>query len=187
MSGRLKVGDHWRCMTGGASFDMRADARKLRMRVGGAWHRQKLLMPRTHHPHPELGAKRHVEGRTLFVQHGCATTCRLALVLLLLMAAPAARAGSFVAGTEDVPLMPGLAPVAGSALAFDKPEGRIVEAQASGKVTRAAVHQFYAGTLPQLGWTAAGAETWRRERETLRLDFNGRDGDLTVGFTLSPR
>ena len=111
---------------------------------------------------------------------------RFALILLLL-APLVAEADSFVAGTEDVPLMPGLAPIAGSALAFDKPEGRIVEAQASGKMTRAAVHQFYAGTLPQLGWMPVGAETWRRERETLRLDFKGRDGDLTVGFTLSPR
>jgi len=109
-----------------------------------------------------------------------------AIVLLLLMPL-AARAAGFVAGTEDVPLMPGLAPMAGSALTFDKPEGRIVEAQASGKVTRAAVQQFYAAALPQLGWTPAGAETWRREHETLRLDYKGRDGELTVGFTLSPR
>jgi len=111
---------------------------------------------------------------------------RLALVLLVL-APLSARADSFVAGTEDVPLMPGLVPVAGSALTFDKPEGRIVEAQASGKVSRAAVHQFYTETLPQLGWKPAGTEAWRREHETLRLDVRGRDGDLTVGFTLSPR
>ena len=113
---------------------------------------------------------------------------RLALpLLLLLLAAPvAARADEFVAGTEDVPLMPDLQPVAGSALAFDKPQGRIVEAQAKGKVTRAAVLAFYAQTLPQLGWKPAGRDAWRREGETLRLDFHGADGVLTVGFTLSP-
>jgi hypothetical protein len=111
---------------------------------------------------------------------------RFALLLLLLAPLPA-LADRFVAGTEDVPLMPGLVPVAGSALTFDKPQGRIVEAQASGKVTRAAVRHFYAASLPQLGWRAAGADAWRREGETLRLDFHGRDGDLTVGFTLSPR
>jgi hypothetical protein len=111
----------------------------------------------------------------------------LILLLLLATAPPALAADSFVAGTEDVPLMPGLAPIAGSSLTFDKPQGRIVEAQAAGKVTRVAVHRFYAATLPQLGWTEAGADTWRRESETLRLDFRGHDGDLTVGFTLSPR
>jgi hypothetical protein len=111
---------------------------------------------------------------------------RLALLLMLLVPAPALAQG-FVAGTEDVPLMPGLQPVAGSALTFDKPQGRIVEAQASGKLTRSAVQHFYAATLPQLGWKAAGADAWRREGETLRLDFHGPDGEITVGFTLSPR
>jgi|SRR5579883_1618377 hypothetical protein len=110
------------------------------------------------------------------------------LALMLLLAAPIpALADDFVAGTEDVPLMPGLAPVEGSALTFDKPQGRIVEAQARGKVSRSAVHRFYAATLPQLGWKVAGANAWRREDEMLRLDFHGRDGELTVGFTLSPR
>ena len=110
------------------------------------------------------------------------------LVLLLMLTVPvSALADDFVAGTEDVPLMPGLAPIEGSALTFDKPQGRIVEAQARGKVSRSAVHRFYAATLPQLGWKAAGAYAWRREDETLRLDFHGRDGALTVGFTLSPR
>ncbi len=111
---------------------------------------------------------------------------RVALLLLLLVPAPA-LADSFVAGTEDVPLMPGLQPVAGSALTFDKPQGRIVEAQARGALARGAVQRFYAATLPQLGWKAAGADAWRRDGETLRLDFHGSDGALTVGFTLSPR
>jgi hypothetical protein len=112
---------------------------------------------------------------------------RLALLLLLGAPIAPAHAADFVAGTEDVPLMPGLAPVAGSSLVFDKPEGRIVEAQAAGKVTRSAVQAFYARTLPQLGWQASGANAWRREDELLRLDFRDRNGELTVGFTLSPQ
>ena|SRR5579864_5985329 len=107
--------------------------------------------------------------------------------LVLAFLAPAvALAGEFVAGTEDLPLMPGLAVVAGSTLVFDKPQGRIVEAQATGKVTRTAVQSFYDATLPQLGWTSAGGNAWRREGERLRLDFQERDGELTVGFSLSP-
>jgi hypothetical protein len=110
----------------------------------------------------------------------------LALPLMLLAARGSGAAG-FVAGTEDVPLMPGLEPVEGAALVFDKPEGRIVEAQARGKLARAKVRDFYGVALPQLGWSEAGANAWRREGEMLRLDFRGRDGDLTVGFTLSPQ
>jgi hypothetical protein len=113
---------------------------------------------------------------------------RFALILALALAAAAsARAADFVAGTEDVPLMPGLAPVGDAPLVFDKPEGRIVEAQARGKLARAGVRDFYGATLPQLGWSGGGADVWRREGEVLRLDFRGRDGDLTVGFTLSPQ
>jgi hypothetical protein len=104
-----------------------------------------------------------------------------------MMPLAAAFADAFVPGTEDVPLMPGLTPVAGSSLVFDKPEGRIVEAQASGKVTRAAARAFYGASLPQLGWTAASGDAWRREGEVLHLDYREERGILTVGFTLSPQ
>jgi hypothetical protein len=111
---------------------------------------------------------------------------RFAVILALLACIGTARAADFVAGTEDLPLMPGLAAVAGSSLIFDKPQGRIVEAQAAGKVSRNAVQSFYDATLPQLGWISAGANAWQREGEQLHLDFHGRDGELTVGFSLKP-
>ncbi len=53
-------------------------------------------------------------------------------------------------------------------------------------MTRAAVEKFYAASLPELGWTADGPDGWRRDGEALKLDFKGRDGDLRVGFSLSP-
>jgi len=112
---------------------------------------------------------------------------RLALLALLLAAPLAARAADFVPGTEDVPLMPGLVTVDGSSIVFDKPEGRIVESAAHGAVSRYDVTRFYAQSLPPLGWRRVGAgNSWRREGEKLRLDFRGPDGDLTVGFSLSP-
>lgn len=106
--------------------------------------------------------------------------------LLLLFAASVARADQFVAGTEDIPLMPGLNPVRGSSLVFDKPEGRIVEAEAQGAVSRGKVLAFYVATLPQLGWRKIGGSRWQRDAEHLTLDFHGRNGHLTVGFTISP-
>jgi hypothetical protein len=111
---------------------------------------------------------------------------RLAALILALFVLPA-TADEFVAGTEDVPLMPGLVTVAGKSLAFDKPEGRIVEAEARGPVTRAKAHDFYDMTLPQLGWSADGTDRWQREGEVLRIDYKGKDGNLAVGFTLSPQ
>jgi hypothetical protein len=114
---------------------------------------------------------------------------RFLLALAFVTAPLLAHAGGFVPGTEDLPLMPGLEPVAGSAVVFDKPEGRIVESAADGAVTRYAVTRFYVQTLPQLGWqhVAGTAAAWTRGSERLTLDFQGRDGDLTVGFMIAPR
>jgi len=113
---------------------------------------------------------------------------RAALLLLaVLLAAPAPAADAFVAGTEDLPLMPGLDPVRDSGIVFDKPQGRIVEVEARGKVTRAAAEKFYADSLPPLGWVADGTHRWRRDGEGLHLDIKGRDGDLRVAFSLLPR
>ena len=106
---------------------------------------------------------------------------------LFLFAALPLKAEQFVAGTEDVPLMPGLMPVPNSDVVFDKPEGRIVEARAEGATTREKVEAFYAASLPPLGWKPVGRDAWQRDAERLRLDFAGSGGRLAVGFSLSPR
>jgi hypothetical protein len=103
------------------------------------------------------------------------------------LAAQKGAAPDFVAGTEDVPLMPGLRNQENTLVVFDKPQGRIVEVEARGRVTRAAAEKFYADSLPPLGWVADGTHRWRRDGEGLRLDIKGRDGDLRVAFSLLPR
>jgi hypothetical protein len=106
----------------------------------------------------------------------------------VLAAAPvAAQRSGFLAGTEDVPLLQGLSTDPATLVVFDKPQGRIVEVEAKGAVSRAAVEKFYAASLPQLGWTADGRNAWRRDGERLRLAFKGQDGDLRVAFSLAPR
>ena len=101
----------------------------------------------------------------------------------------------FVAGIEDLPLMTGLVPMPGQSVVFDAPGGRVVEAWAEGAVTREAVLAFYASTLPQLGWTAATPDLFRRDGETLRLEFPSAapraaaataPGTLLIRFYLSP-
>ena len=115
----------------------------------------------------------------------------LAALLLTLLAAPLpgqaqSVPATYVPGTEDVPLMPGLASDASAGLVFDKPQGRIIEASARGAVSRRAVLAFYQESLPQLGWHPADERHYQRDGERLSLDFDGSDGDLQVGFTLSP-
>ena len=83
--------------------------------------------------------------------------------------------------------MPGLKPVLNSDIVFDKPEGRIVEARATGATTRAKVEEFYAASLPALGWKPLGRDQWQRDAERLKLDFTDASHKLAVGFTLSPQ
>lgn len=101
----------------------------------------------------------------------------------------------FVTGVDDLPLMTGLSPMAGQGVVFDAPSGRIVEAWAEGAVSRAAVLSFYGSTLPQLGWTASAPDLFRRNGETLRLEFPPKaprgaapapSGALLIRFYLSP-
>ncbi|MFD2261644.1 hypothetical protein ACFSM5_02015 [Lacibacterium aquatile] len=110
---------------------------------------------------------------------------RALLAALLLIATPAMAAQTYVTGVEDVPLAPGLLAVDGGT-SFDSPQGRIVVAFAKGPVTEAAVLAFYAVSLPQLGWKRSEASAFKREGETLRLDFGGSPQALTVRFTIAP-
>lgn len=110
----------------------------------------------------------------------------LAAAFLIALAAPAARADGFVAGMDDVPLMPGLTVLKDAGLAFDDEAGRVVESYAYGAVTKDEVLAFYGETLPQLGWQASGRGIYGREGEILRLEFLAGGPPLTVRFFLSP-
>jgi hypothetical protein len=122
---------------------------------------------------------------------------RAALLLMLALAivpgwAPVRSAAwaaeaAFLSAVEDVPLMPGLVEVAGAATIFDAPQGRIVETFATGEVGADAIRSFYGQTLPQLGWTAAGATEFRREGERLTLEITPAEAATTVRFTLAPQ
>jgi len=100
---------------------------------------------------------------------------------------PVAAAERFLSVIDDLPLMPALTEIAGSAVTFSKPEGRIVEVAATGKTEEARVLVFYARTLPQLGWRSDGPAIWQRDGERLALDIKKKDGVLVVRFSLTPR
>lgn len=100
--------------------------------------------------------------------------------------AMAVESAVYLPGTEDVPLMPGLAPAPDGMLVFDQPQGRIVEVTTSGPVRRRDVLSFYRESLPELGWAAHGKHDFERAGERLSLDIAGRDGHLTVAFSLVP-
>jgi hypothetical protein len=116
-------------------------------------------------------------------------TLIFAIAALFLVCGNGARAvesAVYVPGTEDIPLMPGLAPAPDGMLVFDQPQGRIVEVTTSGPVRRRDVLSFYRESLPELGWAAHGKHDFERAGERLSLDIAGHDGHLTVAFSLIP-
>lgn len=108
---------------------------------------------------------------------------------LLALPFPALAAGNFVPGMDQVPLAPGLAAPPDSALVFDAPGGRQVEAEATGAVAVEQVRRFYAVTLPQLGWTMETPARYRRE--TMQLDITIQPDPMrnqtAVLFVLMPQ
>jgi len=118
----------------------------------------------------------------------------LAVVAAVMLSPAISRAqepAAFVTGMGDVPLMSGLQDVPDSAVIFDKPSGRLVEAYAEGEVKGPAVLRFYRETLPQLGWTVApdngDSGVFFRESERLEIHILEERGRRTVRFVLSPR
>ena len=112
-------------------------------------------------------------------------TCALIFAAHLALAT-AAPAQTYVARIDDLPLMPGLVEQDGAGLVFDKPEGRIVEAVASGNGTPQAVADYYAKVLPQLGWQRRTDGSYTRDNERLAIAARTDGARITVQFTLSP-
>ena len=115
----------------------------------------------------------------------------LAIAVVLLLAVLRAAHGDesrYVAGTGDVPLMAGLVENSAAALIYDKPEGRIVDAEASGEVAADDVAAFYRTTLAQLGWEPTGDDlVFVREGERLSIGIREEQGSTVVRFALEPR
>ncbi|MSO68825.1 MAG: hypothetical protein EXQ98_00870 [Alphaproteobacteria bacterium] len=110
-----------------------------------------------------------------------------AILLGAPMSAQADHRQAFVGGVEDLPLMDGLAEDRAAGLVFDKPDGRLVDAYASGSVSPEAVGTFYKETLPELGWRVVGPLIFEREGERLSIEIEGSASEVLVRFHLAPR
>ncbi len=93
---------------------------------------------------------------------------------------------AFLIAIEEVPLMSGLTEERTPALNFDKPDGRLVETYAYGKITAEDAAAFYRAVLPELGWYIIDGLVFSREGEMLRIDLIPEGRLLVVRFVLSP-
>jgi len=125
---------------------------------------------------------------TLLKKSGVTASLVLVAVLAGRIVSPAlAQDNRFVAGFEDLPLMPGLEQGEDSGTVFDSPSGRVIEAYAEGPVSPADVDAFYAKTLPQLGWRQVSERRYHREGEILEITpHRGDQASVRVRFYLSP-
>ncbi len=112
------------------------------------------------------------------------------LIFLVSLAAPLAMAQTetrFFSVPNDMPLMPGLSELPARATAFDKPEGRIAEASAAGRISAVEIKKFYETLLPQLGWKRGGGDFYVRQDEQLAMRTGTENGMGVVRFSIAPR
>jgi len=121
----------------------------------------------------------------------------LLLAALMTLAHPVRSDGGFLTAIDDMPLADGLTEQKSSAMVFDTGQGRISEVTATGTAAIDAVMSFYTVSLPQLGWSAAGKNVWRRSgskatavwrrgAEKLLIELKQQNGRLEAGFVLTP-
>jgi len=99
------------------------------------------------------------------------------------------QAPVFFSVIDDLPLMPGLQEDTDRALSFDTANGRIAEIAASGLVEAGVIIDYYARTLPQLGWKLNTLDRYIRGDEYLKIEVvksKGGRAQVAVYFRLSP-
>ncbi|MDB5490940.1 MAG: hypothetical protein JWO78_789 [Micavibrio sp.] len=111
----------------------------------------------------------------------------LAVLTVLTPFSALAEESRFFSTLSDIPLMPGLYEVTRDSLSFDKAEGRIVETAAASETLNAGqIRDFYASSLPQLGWAANGKDAYTRNGEILTLRLESKGALNVVHLSLSP-
>ncbi len=95
----------------------------------------------------------------------------------------------FVQGSEDIPLLIGMEKISDESLGFDSPSGSIMSSAYESKIDLEKVRNFYLRTLPQLGWKVEKNDLdktiFKRERETLEIEFVNQNGKDIVRFFIS--
>jgi hypothetical protein len=100
----------------------------------------------------------------------------------------------------DMPLLEGLSENLEGAMLFDSPDGRIINAEATGDIPGARIFAYYKVVLPSLGWKVTEDQlsgltceegaifclNAMREKEVLNLSINEKYESAKISFTLSP-
>lgn len=112
-----------------------------------------------------------------------------ALVALLLL--PAAARADYSKVITDLPLMQTMTEDLSRTVAFDTPDGRILETMAETPAQVRQILGYYGQVLPPLGWQLQKGtfNTYRRKNEMLVIDVfskPGANGIHQVQFKIAP-
>lgn len=111
----------------------------------------------------------------------------LTLILLAWPSILLAQETQYLTTVPDLPLMAGMQKITDSGVVFDKAEGRIIEESVkAANLDAQTVRDFYAKTLPALGWRQAGEQRFLRNGEQLIVTLDKVQGEALVKFAVSP-
>ncbi len=114
--------------------------------------------------------------------------CFLVLLFVSPFQVAAQDSPRFFAALPDMPLAEGMTELADQTVAFDKPEGRIVESVARlENHSPGAIKKIYEETLPGLGWIRVADNAYVREGESLTLHFENLEGRNFLRILLRPQ
>ncbi len=92
----------------------------------------------------------------------------------------------FVPNLPDVPMPKNFVIDANTSTFFDSAEGRIAEINAEGFGEVSEIQSFYAGTMPQFGWTQLSPTTFKKQGELLVVDVSKAKTVTSVKYQLRP-
>ena len=88
---------------------------------------------------------------------------------------------------KDIPLPKGFSIIDDQSSVYDTEAGRFVDVFARGQVEVDLVHQFYARTLPSLGWSAVTQHIFTREGEKLNITIEAGGEHSFIHIWIHPR
>ncbi len=95
----------------------------------------------------------------------------------------------FVQGSEDIPLLLAMEKMFDEGLGFDSSAGSIMSSSYETKISLEKVRNFYAKTLPQMGWKLAKKDkkksVFKRENDKLEIEFGVQNNKNVVKFFIS--
>lgn len=96
---------------------------------------------------------------------------------------------AFVQGSEDIPLLVEMEKIHESGLGFDSESGSIIRTDYIISAGLEHAREFYIEILPQMGWSLENEIIekiiFKRDNETLEIEFVNFNGEDTVKFFLS--